>query len=139
MSELEQVVKGMTIEVSNFEGFVKECTHGHPLVAIQIPRATREDEIFVAYFVKGILKSNSRYRPISDSHIYNAIITKGTIEEKGDWVLPPMNYPVIVTEEIFKQGKIFVIDSNLHLGIYIQRFFKEGRPIDMKPLLTLSR
>ena len=90
-------------------------------------------------FVKGILKSDSSYRPISDSHIYNAIITKGTIEEKGDWVLPTMNYPVIVTEEIFKQGKIFVIDSNLHLGIYIQRFFKEGRPIDMKPLLTLSR
>ena len=111
MSELEEVLKqaeGAIIPISSFEEFIEKCSNGRNLVTIQIPRATREDEIFVAYFVKGLLKINHGYRPLSDSHIYNAIITKGTIEEKGDWVLPPMNYSVIITEEMFKQGNFCI-------------------------------
>lgn len=134
MSELEIVVRGHSKKVRNLRKFKKLCENEHPLVAIQIPRGNREEEIFVAYFVKGLKEMNNGYIPLSDSHIYNAIITKGTIEEKGDWVLPPMNYPVVFTEEEFKQGKVVVLNPKSNLGTYIQRFFREGRPIDMEPL-----
>jgi len=134
MSELELAVRGHTKKVRTFRKFIELCDNKRPLVAIQIPRGDREEEIFVAYFVKGLKEVKYGYIPLSGSHIYNAIITRKTIEQSGDWVLPPMNYQIVVTEDDFIQGKIAVLNQKSNLGTYIRRYFKEGRLTDMDPL-----
>ena len=136
MSELESVVRGNAIEVGSFKGLLDRFANERHLLAVQIPRGTRQEEIFVAFYVKKLLRVDDRYIPIPDSNIYNALITNGKIEEQGDWVLPlsfVRIYPVAATRTIFKQRKVFILDPNSHLGTYIQRYIEGGRPVDMRP------
>ena len=104
------------------------------LVAVQIPKKSRKDEILVAYFVKGVIKEKGAYKPVSNSKIYSAFITNGTIEEQGDWVQPQINYPILIDRKMFRLRKVFIIRPESHLEMYVQQFYQHGRPQNVKPM-----
>jgi|SRR3989344_2557403 len=150
-----KLIRECSVGIGSFEELIKRCSEEILLVAVQLEKnrfvafyvkelqarirdfeldGMKIDMLYVPMEVAGKIFAGARvdaYRPLPKSSIYVAEVADGSLI-KRDFALPlSIGYPVDITETMFQQGMVSVLDQKSRLGAHIDGFIERGRNSDI--------